>query len=537
MSTIALLAAAALPLCNDDSGGGYGWEEDGSFEDGEFEDAINVPGAIDVPDKIESQDDAFRTIRAIADHAKATGAGLSDANEKFRNLDDALADIRAAMRKLNEREMPAPAGASDKELLARYVEGKGDDSKVRLMDDYSDEPKWFTPGFLDDNPVTDLQRDIQLWSERRTLVRYFQRMGGRRQHTPRCDSNILGLARGLPKQIGDAIKRAFADTSGAGAEWIHDQMLPMIERELQYQYSVAGLFDEVPVNAETVLLPYLSAGFTPYLLGEVSGDDPAQVPSSTATTAQRSFSVKTFGARAQISENASEDAILSVVDAIIRPELIRALGIGEEDAIINGDTGTHQDTGLGSWNPDNIFPSAPGGGSNDHRRAFVGLRARAADVSNTTDRSTFSSATLRADLATVKGPKQGPGSNVIIASGVSLIALMGLAEVVTIDKFGPQASIKTGEVARVYGRSVVESQMLTEDLNASGIYDGVTTTKTGLLQVSTGRFKRFSRRGIRLRAQPDITRGITHMVVDRRSTFGTIDSASTKNVHLAYNMA
>lgn len=507
------------------SSGGFAFDEEGV----EDEDDLIDPGTIEIPSEIKTQDDALRAIKALCEHARA-------GNGKWRDQDQALSDLRAATQALSARSAPGLEGGGDRELKARYMEG----NRLRLIgssdqDGRGNDIGGFVPGLLDDAPVNELQRDLQRWVQRRNLVRQFQRLAGAgRPHTPHCDAMIARLGRALPPEMA----RAFADASGAGAEWIPDQVLPMIEREVQHQYQVAGLFDEVVSDRETVKLPFLSAGFIPYLIGEVGGDDPAQVPGSTMSTTDRTINIKTFGARAQVGDNAAEDAILPVIDSIIAPELVRALVIGEEDAIINGDTtSTHADTALATWNPDSIYPSAPGGGSNDHRRAFIGLRHRAGDVSNTTDRSTFSSTTLRTDLGTVKGPKQGPGSKVIIASGKAILALMGFSEMITLEKYGPNASFLSGEAGKVFGVRVIESQVLTEDLNASGVYDGVTTTKTGLLIVNTSRFKRFSRRGVRLRQQADITRGIVHLVADRRGSFATIDGSSTKNVHYAYNMS
>lgn len=498
------------------AGGGYGWDEDPEGLE------------IEVGGEIKTQADGLRALAALREHAAASGG-------KFRDIDAAVTDLRAALAAVKEQASESVVGTSEREMCARYVSDTAD-RKLHLLADEDDPIS--EPGFLDDEPCTPIQRSIQEWVERRNIMRQFQRISGGRPHTPRADKRIAELSRALPNPLREHFTRAFADASTVGGEWIPDEMLPIIEREIRYEYVVAGLFDEVPVSRETALLPYLTAGFIPYLMGEVSTDDPAQVKSSTMATTQRSYAIKTFGARAQISENAAEDSILPVVDPIIRPELIRALSIGHEDALINADTAaTHEDTGLATWNPDSIYPAAPGGGSNDHRRAFIGLRARAFDVSNTTDRGTMTAATSLTDIAKVKGPKQGPGNKVWIASGQAIVKIMGFSEMLTLEKYGPQASISSGEAGRLFGIPVVESQMLTDDLNASGVFDDTTKTKGGMLLVNRGRFKTFMRRGIRLRMQGDITRGIVHLVADCRHTFGTLDGSGTKNVHFAYNVA
>jgi len=527
LSTFGALSAVTEAALSDD-GGGYGWEEDGEFEDaaGEEDSLPDISGITEA--SIKTVDDAKSAIAKIRAHVKAHG-------NQFDQIDQALEDFRKANAKLHERSKEAPVNATEREMQARYMEG----GKLRLLSAQDSETKISTPGFFDDTPVNQIHADIQKAHEDRAIIRQLQRQAARRNlHTPYCDARIDRLIQCLPIAMRDAIKaKAFADGSGIGAEWIPDEMLPVLEREVEHQFNVAELFDTIDMNHGTMLLPFLSAGFIPYLLGEIAGDDPAQLTSSTMTTAQRTFTAKHFGARAQVGENAAEDAIFPILDAIIRPELVRALVIGRQDTLINGDTGTHQDTGLAAWNPDSIYPAAPGGGSQDHRRAYIGLRARAADVSNTTDRGTFTSTTLRTDIDTIKGPRNGPGGKAIFSSAVGISAMMLFSELITLEKYGSGATILTGEVGKVFGIPVFEPQMLTGDMNASGVYDDTTKTKSGLLVVNRGRFKWFRRRGIRLRSDLDITRGLNHLVVDRRETFGTVDGSTTKNVHAAYNMA
>jgi len=63
--------------------------------------------------------------------------------------------------------------------------------------------------------------------------------------------------------------------------------------------------------------------------------------------------------------------------------------------------------------------------------------------------------------------------------------LMAVAAVTTLNTFGSQATLVQGQIDRVDGCRVVVSQQVPENLNAAGIYDGVTETMTVDLAVNT----------------------------------------------------
>jgi len=48
----------------------------------------------------------------------------------------------------------------------------------------------------------------------------------------------------------------------------------------------------------------------------------------------------------------------------------------------------------------------------------------------------------------------------------------------TVDKYGQFATVLNGELGKIDGIPVIVSEKIRENLNASGVYDGTTTTKT-----------------------------------------------------------
>ncbi len=66
----------------------------------------------------------------------------------------------------------------------------------------------------------------------------------------------------------------------------------------------------------------------------------------------------------------------------------------------------------------------------------------------------------------------------------SYVGLLSDSSVLTLEKYGPRATILTGELGRLDGAPLIVSEYVRQDLNASGVYDGVTTNRTLALTVN-----------------------------------------------------
>ena len=392
----------------------------------------------------------------------------------------------------------------------------------------------YDSGLLDDpKPRTEWQRELQDMVDARSFVRSIQ--GSRRAHTPMLDRKVLRHLANGPGTIG----KIFADSSGIGAEWIPDNTLPTLERELLMARRIESLFGTVTIPAGgSMVLPFLTTGLRPYKAGAATTDDPAQFSSSSLTTASRTFTAVKLAARMQVDRDASEDSIVGAIQ-VGREELVGALVDGSEDAIINGDaTASHQDTGLTGWNIRSRWGASGLGGTADHRRLWTGLRARATDVSNTNDAgSTQTTAGFGAAIASLDSP-HGMGDVVAVTSPeYMLVKMLLLAEVLTVDKYGANATVLTGELGRLLGKPIFISEFVDNAYTAAGIYDDSSKVKTGLLVFNRARFWMAVRRGARLEAETDITRDLDNFVITERKVFATFDSSTKKNVRWDYNLS
>ena len=452
---------------------------------------------------------------------------LKKANRNLmENADKKTADLVAIQKRVSEMENRAGGSTtSSNATLTKYVRPDG---SVRMKGEQTSEQA-FMPGLLQDAPVCDWQADLQSAVSDYTLVKNLS--GGGR--APKCLARVREIARKAPVEV----QRIFADSSGVGAEWIPDELLPALERNLTAQRRVAAAFDTMALPNKTTLLPYLTTGFRPYIKSAATTDDPAQYTSSSMVTEQRTITATGFAVRAQVADDAEEDSIIAVLPTV-RSELISALVDGEEDAIINGDTGTHQDDASGalaSWNIRGRWGASGLGGSADHRRAWIGLRARAYDVSNTENRSSFNADTLLEDRSDLDSPHGIEGSLILITSPEAYFKhLLAIDQVQTLDVH-PKPTIVSGKLGEIYGMPIIISEFLGGDLNASGLFTGSGAT-SGALLVNRDRFKLGQLRGAQIEVDKDITRGTHQMVATVRESFFTVDDGSKKNLKYLYNL-
>ena len=304
---------------------------------------------------------------------------------------------------------------------------------------------------------------------------------------------------------------------------------------------LADNFDTFNMTDKDIILPFLTTGFRPYIKAAATGDDPAQYTSSSMVTDKRTISATGFAVRAQVDADASEDSILAALP-LIRQEVVSAIVDGEEDAIINGDTGTHQDdasSALASWNTRSRWGASGLGTASDHRRAWIGLRARAYDVGSTRAQGSEEN---YAGLMTLRGLMDSPhgveGDIICIPSPeVYLTDILAMSELLTMDKVGPKAVVLTGQVASIAGMPVIPSEFVSTDLAATGLFTAAGAT-SGWLLCNRSRFK-IGRLGggAGVELDKDITRGVYDVVATSREVFFTVDPAgSIKNCAWGFNL-
>jgi HK97 family phage major capsid protein len=277
-------------------------------------------------------------------------------------------------------------------------------------------------------------------------------------------------------------------TAAEGLEYVPRELSASLIERVNLELRVASLFPQVQMPSQPFDIPGLA----------VSRQRTATKAQETADTGQGKFEKRTpatrkitltaikFGAEVIVSKEMEEDSLIAVVP-MIQSELVDWLSADIEDAIINGDdAAAHQDSDV----TDFTDPADP-------RTAWNGLRfltqaAQKTDASN----AVLTSAMLRTNRS--KMGKYGVRADQLahIIAMRSYINLLSDANVQTLEKYGPNATILSGELGRIDGAPIVVSEFVRQDLNASGVHDGVTTTRTIALTVNRAGFLVGQRRGV-----------------------------------------
>lgn len=500
---------------------------------------------------------------------KAVVAGLVRENKALTSSVDAMQrgvdDLKAAMKddrqrnaELAERARPTVSGFDA--FVGKGIAQNG--STLRLGDEENpDGAGEMLPGLLSAKTVDDWHAEVKRWTEIRTMCKALpERARSKSSGIPHRKADAV-LARLFTDEAPAVIRSAleplqreikadrnresafiakiFNDTANVGAEFIPDVTMPILWETLVAERRIEALFGTMNMSNKTEIYPFRTTGLRPYIKGANTSDSYGSYTASTPATDSRTFTATGLAVRAIVDEDASEDSIIAS-EALFRQMLAEALTDATEDAILNGDSNaTHQDTGIAAWNIRSRWGSTGLGTSADHRFAWLGLRADAIDNSNTADKSAAQTFAGIQSLRTLLASPQGLGGDcVIITSPEWFIAkLSQLAEVVTLEKYGSQATILTGEASKIGGMPVILSEFMDCNLNASGIFDNSTLDYTGALVLNRKRWVMGVRRGVMIESQKEINSGVWNYVATVRKVFKKVDSSTAKSVAYGYKLS
>jgi hypothetical protein len=485
---------------------------------------LTVPEQITEKSLREHLKEAAAVLTRTAGDTTATSRAVDDLSGKLQGLLEAQA--RPAARNVEN--------TSDREMMHRYTDETGRlylSSTKRRLQFAGKSAEIHQPGLLDDKTIcTDWQHDLQKAVERRSLVR----LVAKNNATPRTDAEILQILHRAPTGIRGQIEKAITDTAGSGAEWIPDGTFPSIYEEFQTPNAVAALFGTIDMPNATMLQPSLTTGVRPYKRNAISSDDPTNYTGSTPVTSETTITVSNWAVRVVYDEMDAEDAVVAM-EPLVRRLVVDALNDGYEDTMINGDTAASHQDDIANWNIRSRWGSSGLGGAADHRRIFLGLRALAADRSQTVDMGSAQTVTgLMSELVGGMGERAASQLAIIVSPEVFYQKLLADTNVLTLDKLGNGATLLTGQLASVFGHPIIVSRYLSADLAATGLYTG-SGSLSGALAVDRSAFMHYQRRGSLVELERDIKTGGTHVVATLRRCFKTVSGANEAVVRFGYN--
>ena len=220
------------------------------------------------------------------------------------------------------------------------------------------------------------------------------------------------------------------------------------------------LFRSINMPTATFYIPKVSGDASVYYVSTEAAAPTESKPTFAAAGSVKLEAKKLMG-YAQVANETDEDSRIAMMP-IIKDSFAAAMAAAEEQAFI-----------LGQY--DATFAA------NDPRKAFNGLCKLASDagqtvVADNTDLiKTIESARLK--LA-VHG--RSVNNLVLMVNPFTASQLRQLEQVLTVDKYGPSATIHKGEVGKVMGITIVENYYLPEDEDSPAVYYSPATADKGL---------------------------------------------------------
>lgn len=328
------------------------------------------------------------------------------------------------------------------------------------------------------------------------------------------------------KSVFSGSGKALTSTvAGSGDEFVPTDLSSELQRRLYLASDLASLIAgrEVDMPSQPYQYPLATTRPTFYL----ENSERTETTESSPGTSNLTLDAKKLMGETAVSYEVDEDSIVPILP-FVQEQLGDAAAAAYESIIINGDTtATHQDSDT------QLVAKAAERAWNGFRKLALAVAQLKSDLST----GGINEANLRAlkklmgkfgvrvrDLVWIAGPK---GINDISA----------IANVSTLEKYGPRATIITGEIASFLGIPIIVSEKEREDLNASGVYDGVTTTKGSIILANLTRFIPGRRREFTVESFRDVKKQETTIVASFRRAFTPIEapSASNQSVVIGYN--
>jgi len=323
------------------------------------------------------------------------------------------------------------------------------------------------------------------------------------------------------------VKRALDSTTvGSGDELVPTADLPEMWNDIHLATSVKSMFRSVSMPTNPFNIP-LQLGNVNWYRGVAN----VAATSSDPATNRRTLSAQELVSVVAWAYDLDEDAVIAMLPEI-RATLVRNAAEVMDDMILNGDT---SDAGI-NINADGAASGALSGAAGlDHFLSFDGL-IKIPVVSNTSQHVTTSSAVTNDMYNEVRSKldKYGvrPSEMAIVMDLNTYIRAQSLSEFRTLDKFGPQATIMTGQLGAVEGIPVIVSeQMLLADTDGK-VSSGGNGTDTGrFIIVNRTQYWVGTRRELLIEVDRSIEKRQTIMVVSFRMAFeGRNDNTSDNAV-------
>lgn len=348
----------------------------------------------------------------------------------------------------------------------------------------------------------------------------------------RIDRDVLNQVKSMfknssndTKAINDALDSI---TATDGLEWVPTMYSSNLLRDVYLSLQVASTFRRINMPSATYKLPYLTKRTRAYKMGQATSASPftnlAKVHG--LDTADLTMTAIKLGFAQFVSGELREDSIIDVV-AEMYAETVWGLASAIDDACLNGSLLLNDLDNAGTdtnrlWNNtadagDDIRLNT---GADDARNAWNGIRKL------TNSGARLDGGNVAPNLANFRAIRKLMGKYGATASNLiafinpaSQIDFLNLPEVLTLEKYGPNATVLVGEIGRLDSIPLVQSEYQRNDYNASGVFDNSTKNRTIISLVHKDGFLFGDRRMPTVQSGDNVLADQSYIVTTNRVAF------------------
>ena len=319
-----------------------------------------------------------------------------------------------------------------------------------------------------------------------------------------------------------------------GADWIPTGFSSQLTELIKIRLVVAGLFQRFNMPTNPFALPVNLTDTTGRFITE-AGPDFVNPTDDNITNildmTQTLFTAGKLRARMVTSGELVEDSIIAMLPLINR-QLASILANSVEDCLINGQTDASMDTDVASTLTL---------GTGDPRLTFNGLRwwANEGDGTDPYESDFGGVAPTTAGQWTDLRKEMGefgvdPGSLAYIVTINTYLQMIEIPEVLTLEKYGSNATILTGELAQLLGIPVIVSRYQREDTDVTGVNGASANDFSTCVIVNRDAFLIGDRRSVTIESEKWINTDQWNLVAMQRLDFegtqGAVGTTSARKV-------
>ena len=272
------------------------------------------------------------------------------------------------------------------------------------------------------------------------------------------------------EQFTETVERVKAALAGAGSS-TGATMLPTETAdeiiEIVYERNfMRSVFPSMPMSTQTVNVPSLTGSVAFHEQTLSATESGTEAGESRPATGELTLTLKTMIANVPIGNYLIAYGVEGLL-SVIRDDIASRLAFNEQNLFLNGDTNTTHASNINGAYHASTNPGGVNATNNDYLMMFDGLRKKAGK--EVVVNAAFAASHVRLAIKQLGVYAENRADLCLIVSRNVEVQLLGLTELQTVDKYGPEATILTGEVGKLYGIRVFASSVVPDNLNGGGV--------------------------------------------------------------------